>query len=119
MVIISCARARDEGWLRRLIRERELDARLAAEGEAWDLFVDQQGGVRGGGQAITCGLDRRDTLTASSLLQEGGMAALQREMHTLSGRTVQPREVPLAGLHGSIPQRLTAAAVLLLLECEI
>ena len=116
MVVIGCARERDEIWLRQLICQRRLAARLAEAGERWDLFLDEQGGVRGGGQVITCGLDRRDTLTVSSLLQEGGMAALQREMCTLSGQMIQPREVPLEGLRGPIDQKLTAAAVLLMLE---
>ena len=113
MVIIGCARASDQGWLAELIGRFGLDARLAEGGERWDLFVDEQGDVRGGGQVITCGLDRRCTLTASSLLQEGGLATLQRTMHTLWGQEIQPREVPLIGLPGR--KGLTAAAVLLLL----
>jgi len=113
MVIIGCARACDQGWLGELIDRFGLQARLAECGERWDLYVDEQGNVRGGGQVITCGLDRRCTLTASSLLQEGGLATLQRTMYTLWGEEIQPREVPLTGLPGS--KGLTAAAVLLLL----
>lgn len=113
MVIIGCARAEDHGWLGELVERHGLQARLAEDGERWDVFVDGQGSVHGGGQVITCGLDRRCTLTASSLLQEGGLATLQRTMHTLWGGEIAPREVPLAGLpEGS---GLTAAAVLLLL----
>lgn len=116
MVIIGCARESDEGWLGQFLREKRLDARLAEGGEGWDLFVDEQGNVRGGGQVITCGLDRRCTLTASSLLQDGGLATLQRTMHTLWGREIQPREVPLGGLPGPVDKKLTAAAILLLIE---
>lgn len=113
MVIIGCARACDQGWLRKLIERFGLQARLAESGERWDLFVDEQGNVRGRGQVITCGLDRRCTLTASSLLQEGGLATLQRAMFTLWGQEIQPREVPLVGLPEG--KSLTAAAVLLLM----
>ena len=116
MVIIGCARESDEAWLRQLFHRLRLDARLAEEGEGWDLFVDSRGNVRGGGQVITCGLDRRCTLTASSLLQDGGLATLQRTMRTLSGREIHPREIPLDGLHGSVDKKLTAAAILLLIE---
>lgn len=114
MVIIGFAKGNDEGWLGQLIHENRLEARLAEAGESWDLFVDEQGNVRGGGQVITCGLDRRCTLTASSLLQEGGLATLQRGLRTLGGEEVQPREVPLSGLPGPVDRKLTAAAILLL-----
>ena len=119
MVIIGLAREKDRLWLEKLIHRHRLDARLAGEGETWDIFVDGQGNVRGGGQVITCGLEGHCTLTASSLLQEGGMATLQRFMHTLDGREIQPREVPLADLEGPAGQKLTAAALLLLLGREI
>lgn len=118
MVIIGCARACDQGWLKQLIRRMRLEARLAESGESWDLFVDGQGNVRGGGQVITCGLDRRCTLTASSLLQEGGLATLQRGMRTLFGGEIQPREVSLENLPGPMDRKLTAAAILLLLDAE-
>ena len=85
---------------------------------ALNRYKEQNRDKRGGGQVITCGLDRRCTLTASSLLQEGGMAALQRTMHSLRGEEIQPQEVPLAGLPVPEGRRLTAAAVLLLLGVE-
>lgn len=113
MVIIGCARACDQGWLRELVERYRLQARLAEGGERWDVFVDEQGNVHGGGQVITCGLDRRCTLTASSLLQDGGLATLQRTMFTLWGQEIQPREVLLAGLPRG--RELTAAALLLLM----
>ena len=119
MVIIGLAREKDRLWLEKLLHRYRLDARPAEEGEPWDSFVDGQGNVRGGGQVITCGLEGHCTLTASSLLQEGGMATLQRSMHTLRGAEVPPREVSLAGLEGSVGQKLTAAAVLLLMDGEI
>ena len=57
-------------------------------------------------------------MTASSLLQRGGMAALQREMRTLDGRLLQPRELSLEGLPGTMTQRITGAGLLLLLGEE-
>ena len=119
MVIIGLAREKDRLWLEKLIHRCRLDARMAREGEPWDIFVDGQGNVRGGGQVITCGLESHCTLTASSLLQEGGMATLQRAMHTLTGQQLQPREVPLIHLEGPAGQKLTAAAVLLMMGREI
>ena len=118
MVIIGCAAEGDRSWLGQMLHRCRAAARLAEDGEPWEIFVDQEGNVRGGGQVITCGLDRRCTLTASSLLQEGGMAALQRTMHSLRGEEIQPQEVPLAGLPVPEGRRLTAAAVLLLLGAE-
>lgn len=65
---------------------------------------------------ITCGLGCRNTLTPSSLLTDGGMATLQREISTLSGGICDPKEIPLNALSGSPIQRLLLAAVLLTLE---
>ena len=118
MVIVGLAREKDRLWVEKLLHRRRLPARVAREGEPWDIFVDGQGNVRGGGQIITCGLESHCTLTASSLLQEGGMATLQRFMHTLQGREITPREVPLGDLEGPVGQKLTAAALLLLLVGE-
>jgi len=118
VVIIGLAREKDRPWLEKLLHRYRLEARVAGEGEPWDIFVDGQGNVRGGGQVITCGLESHCTLTASSLLQEGGMATLQRFMHALDGREIPPREVSLAELEGTAGQKLTAAALLLLLGWE-
>ena len=85
MIWIACENTSDEGWLRRLLRQRGLDAAVGAGGGC-QVRIDRQGSVCCRGQVITCGLDRRATVTASSLLQRGGMAALQREMRTLDGR---------------------------------
>ena len=119
VVIIGLAREKDRLWVEKLIHRHRLPAQVAADGEAWDILVDGQGNVRGGGQVITCGLEGHCTLTASSLLQEGGMATLQRTMHTLAGQELQPRELSLAQVDGPVEHKLTAAAVLLLLGREI
>ena len=117
MIWIACENPSDEGWLRRLLRQRGLDAAVGAGGGC-QVRIDRQGSVCCRGQVITCGLDRRATVTASSLLQRGGMAALQREMRTLDGRLLQPRELSLEGLPGTMTQRITGAGLLLLLGEE-
>lgn len=115
MIVIACEKRGDLPWLRRLIRQQELCARPADGGERWDLLIDRRGNVRCAGQMLTCGLDGRSSLSVSSLLQEGGMAALQREMRTLDGDLCRPREIPLKGLPGTLEQRMAGAAVLLFL----
>lgn len=115
MVVITCERKQDELWLRQLIEKRHLPARTAKAGEGWTLRILADGGVQSRDQVITCGTDPRCSVTASSLL-EGGMASLQREMRTLSGKTLQPQEISMEGLPGTAEQKLTGAAVLLLLR---
>ena len=66
---------------------------------------------------VTCGLDARCTLTPSSLLPGGEMAALQREMTTLSGAQRLPQELSLPPA-GSAAHRLLLAAALLALGEE-
>ncbi|MBR5390262.1 MAG: hypothetical protein IK141_03045 [Clostridia bacterium] len=115
MIVIACEKRGDLPWLRQLIQAESLEARPAAPGERWDLLVDRKGNVRSTGQMLTCGLDGRSSLSVSSLLQEGGMAALQREMYALDGTPQSPREIPLGGLPGTLEQRMAGAAVLLFL----
>ena len=67
------------------------------------------------GQIVTCGLSSRDTVTPSSTLR-GGLAALQRELTTLSGGVAEPRELDLSALNGAIEQKMMLAAALLLLD---
>ena len=108
MIRIACEDRRDRAWLERFVRGRALPARLGREDEGWELLLCRDGSIRGLGQLVTCGSDPRCTLTVSSLLQEGGMAALQREI-------CLPRELSLAGLPGPLRQRLAEGAILLLL----
>lgn len=115
MIFIGWERPADRLWLDTLLRERGVEAAVSRNG-ACPVRVDSRGNVRCPGQLITCGLDSRATVTASSLLQCGGMAALQREMYTLQGRLLRPRELSLEGLPGNLEQRLTGAGLLLLLD---
>ncbi len=115
MIRIAWEDSRDRAWLERFVREQALPARLSRVGEGWELFLCRDGSIRGLGQLVTCGSDPRCTLTVSSFLQEGGMAALQREIRTAAGEPCLPRELPLAGLPGPLRQRLAEGALLLLL----
>ena len=117
MVKIRCARAQDEGWVRRLIHGFRLTADLCREAP-WDVLVEDTGCIRGGGQVITCGLNRRETVTVSSLLQKGGLAALQRTVRTLQGVEIEPRELSLEGLEGTVEEKLAAVALLVLLGAK-
>ena len=114
MIVIRCMRVQDERWVKRLIHHFRLEAKICRE-KPWDVLVEDTGCIRGGGQVITSGLDRRETVTVSSLLQEGGLAALQRTVRTLQGAVIEPRELSLEGLEGTVEEKLAAAALLVLL----
>ena len=63
---------------------------------------------------VTYGLGLRETLTPSSLLRDGGMATLQREIVRLDGQIIEPQDLYLDGLQGDMLEKLATAAVLLL-----
>ncbi|MCL1823456.1 MAG: hypothetical protein FWG44_04570 [Oscillospiraceae bacterium] len=48
-----------------------------------------------GRQVITCGKDRRDTLSYTSLTSDGIVISLNREITAFSGRKIQPLEIPV------------------------
>ena len=64
-------------------------------------------------QLFTFGFDTRDTLTPASLLHEGGMATLQREVTALSGYVHTPQDLELKGLPGCMIQKMAITSVLL------
>ena len=127
-----------------LKREMKDKACIAAPGETpppYDIVVWEHGGlkpaavpisaralvVRGedAGRAlehcrcemvITYGFGMRDTLTPSSMLDEGCVVSLQRGLVTLDGEAVEPREVPVGHLTGEVETRMAVAAVCLLLS---
>ena len=53
--------------------------------------------LRGKNQVITCGLKNTDTVTVSSISEDCITIAVMREMISVSGHTVCPREIPLKG----------------------
>lgn len=70
-------------------------------------------------QAVTCGLSQKATVTYSSLEQECAVVSLQREIRSLRGDTVYPREIPIhftsaRELSGDAYALLAATAALLL-----
>ncbi len=65
---------------------------------------------------ITCGFDRKSTVTPSSLLQEGAMATLQRELETLSGEVRLPGEFDLSTVPGQLEHKMIMAAALIFLD---
>lgn len=71
------------------------------------------------GQIISCGLGVRDTITVSSLTRESAVVSLQRPVTTLSGRRVEPCELPLSLPSGMDVHHVLAAAGVLLLSDAI
>lgn len=67
------------------------------------------------GWVVSYGLTPRDSLTLSSLGRESVCLALQREVVTLAGRSLEPQEVPLRGFAGAAPELTLAWAGVLLL----
>ena len=67
------------------------------------------------GWVVSYGLTPRDSLTLSSLGRESVCLALQREVVTLAGRSLEPQEVPLRGFAGVAPELTLAWAGVLLL----
>lgn len=67
-------------------------------------------GTASAGWVVSYGLDRRDTLTLSSIGQGRLWAALQREIVTLDGTTVERQELPLPCRTG-LPPLLALACV--------
>ena len=66
--------------------------------------------------AVSCGRTDRDTVTLSSSLSNGGMAALRREIVSRSGRVIGPREIELKGIGGSEDDKLSIVSLLLLID---
>ncbi|GEM_PF-5951684 len=67
---------------------------------------------------VTCGTALTDTLSVSSIGEQSAAVSLQRSVTTLSGKEIEPCEIPvrLNGLSDSVI--ITAAAAMLLL-CDI
>lgn len=64
---------------------------------------------------ISVGADMRNTVTPSSVM-DGGMAALQREITSLGGQRVEPREIDLSAISGSIDEKMAVAAAMLIID---
>lgn len=66
--------------------------------------------LRGKNQVITCGLKSTDTVTASSISDDSITVAVMREMVSVSGHIVCPREVPFGGKYYKECDMFTAMA---------
>jgi hypothetical protein len=55
---------------------------------------------------ISYGMSPRDTITASSISDDGVQISLQRELVTLKGEVVERQELPLVPLKRSTPERI-------------
>lgn len=120
--LLGILRARLPGEMARILPagERRADLVLLApgwrEGEtAGDcrclLLPGTMGGLTGrlhAGWVVSYGLDRRDTLTLSSMERGRLLVALQRELVTLDGTTVEGQEFPLSNGSGLSPMAALA-----------
>lgn len=65
---------------------------------------------------ISYGMSPKDTITASSISDDGVQISLQRELVTLKGEIVERQELPLIPLKRSTPERImTVRGAILLL----
>ncbi|HHW46639.1 MAG TPA: hypothetical protein GXX17_07010 [Clostridiales bacterium] len=69
--------------------------------------------------AITCGMASVDTLTLSSVLEDSVLVSLQREIQTLSGKTLEPAEFPIKVSKSYSEYGILAACGILLLSENI
>lgn len=64
---------------------------------------------------ISYGMSARDTITASSISEDGVLISLQRELVTLNGEIVERQELPAIPLKHSTPERIMSVRGALLL----
>ena len=68
--------------------------------------------------AVCCGMSGRDTLTLSSLREDGAMVCLQRDLTSLTGEVIEPCDIPVkTAARYSERHILFTAAVLLACGC--
>lgn len=65
--------------------------------------------------AISYGMSPRETITVSSLSQEGAVISLQRELVTLAGEVLEQQELPKIPLMNASPEHVMTIAGALLL----
>ncbi len=68
---------------------------------------------------ITCGLSTKDTVTLSSISENGGVFCLQRSLFTLGGKKIPPLEIPFE-IDGLMLDTVTASILLsVALLCDV
>ena len=70
---------------------------------------------RSGATVITCGMASTDTMSLSSIAEQSGAVSLLREIRTLSGETVEARDIPVSYTPGLSEYGVLAACAVLLL----
>ena len=117
--------------LKKASREGTIDAALCA-GPRADLLIIPPGagpvGIRSdgllltvgqdsapGGRSVTCGLGYGDAMTLSSIGRDSAMLALQEDIPTLKGGTLEPQEIPISLEAPAEPEAVLAAAGAMLL----
>ena len=73
------------------------------------------GSPRGGENCVSCGLGYGDALTLSSIGRDSAMLALQEDIPTLKGGTLEPQEIPISLEAPAEPEAVLAAAGAMLL----
>lgn len=68
--------------------------------------------------AVSCGISETNTITLSSTGVENEMASLQRDILSLKGNLLEPREINLGNIKGSTEEKLLIAALKLVLEVD-
>lgn len=71
------------------------------------------------GEVITCGLSRRDTLTFSSLTEDGCVISLQRNITRFNGKTAEPMDFPCQYTKNDNPYAVLSAHLILILLGKI
>lgn len=116
--------------LKKASREGRVDAALCA-GRA-DLLIVPRGAAAEGearcrltvgfpGGDVCCGLGPGNTLTLSSIREDGAMLSLERELRTLGGRLLEMQEIPVTLERAAEPEPealLAAAGAMLLLGAD-
>lgn len=67
-------------------------------------------------RTVTCGLSQKDTVTFSSLDSDRAVISLQREIFSLTGENVGPREIPVTLTSPQAEYPLLASMAVLLLS---
>lgn len=66
--------------------------------------------------AISCGVSDKNTLTLSSSETGQEMASLQREILSINGKILEPREIDLSNVKGNADEKMLMGALKLVLE---
>ena len=66
--------------------------------------------------AVSCGINEKNTITLSSAEDDCVMVSLQREILSVKGTVLEPREIDLSGINGTTEEKMLIGALKLVLE---